>query len=413
MIILNRNIIKSSIVLFTLLLSCQQHRDESNKAIHEHEHSEGHKHTPDEHHKGHDHSAHIESDHHDNNKNELDEDGGIIIEPDKAKQLGIESIRVNEGSFTEAIKVSGEISSPPSSRRSIVAPTTGVLLLEPTVESGIKLQSGQVIGSIKGENISGGDIAESLLLDYQTAKSELDRITPLYEKGVVSKKDYNAVFTEVEKARLALGNQTTNTKGRLISPATGTLINLTAANGDYVTAGQTIGYIGDNVRLTLKADLPKRFHSKAHKITDAYIIPTCGDCEGFNVNKLNGKRVDGNISVTNNAGGILPIYFSFNNNGTIDSNGFVDVYLLLDTKKHSLSVPQSSIFEQQGEYFVYVQLDEDCYEKRAVRTGGSNGNETEIIQGLKDGENVVYKGVTFVKLAETAGMAPEGHSHSH
>ncbi len=35
----------------------------------------------------------------------------------------------------------------------------------------------------------------------------------------------------------------------------------------------------------------------------------------------------------------------------------------------------------------------------------------EIKSGLKPGDEVVTEGTTFVRLAETSGVVPEGHKH--
>lgn len=43
----------------------------------------------------------------------------------------------------------------------------------------------------------------------------------------------------------------------------------------------------------------------------------------------------------------------------------------------------------------------------------TDGRMIEIKSGLKPGDEVVTEGTVFVKLAETKGNAPEGHSHNH
>ena len=62
---------------------------------------------------------------------------------------------------------------------------------------------------------------------------------------------------------------------------------------------------------------------------------------------------------------------------------------------------------------MYVKLDDECYEKRMVKLGLSNGNEVEIVSGLTRRDEVVSRGAIIVKLAEASGAVPEGHSHNH
>ena len=51
----------------------------------------------------------------------------------------------------------------------------------------------------------------------------------------------------------------------------------------------------------------------------------------------------------------------------------------------------------------------DLYTDQSVAVVKSSG----IASGLKGGERVVTRGVTAVRLAETSGVVPEGHSHNH
>ncbi|MDD3077401.1 MAG: efflux transporter periplasmic adaptor subunit, partial [Proteiniphilum sp.] len=72
-----------------------------------------------------------------------------------------------------------------------------------------------------------------------------------------------------------------------------------------------------------------------------------------------------------------------------------------------------AITEEQGLYFVYIQLHEDAYKKQAVTMGQNDGERVQILAGLKQGDNVVVNGVYQVKLAATSSVIPEGHSHAH
>ena len=78
-----------------------------------------------------------------------------------------------------------------------------------------------------------------------------------------------------------------------------------------------------------------------------------------------------------------------------------------------MTVPNSSLVEEMGNYFVFVQLTPEFFEKREVKTGKSNGLRTEILSGLKENERIVGKGAVLVKLAQASGKldAHAGHVH--
>ena len=399
-------LILSFSLLIVLTYGCKAHseKDElSHEHGHNHEHPQSHKHDT---HEGHNHD--------DEEDEDEDEEDYIIIDEHKAEKLGITADTIRYSPINGTIKVTGEIFAPPSSRRVITASAPGIISLSTNVAPGMKLNIGQQVATISGKNLSGGDITESLRISYEAAKRELERLTPLHEKGVISTKEYNAAKTEFDKAKASLGsNRLTEGHSIVSSPGAGTLASLYVGNGDYVEAGQIIGVIGDNSLLTLRADLPKRYHSKSELIKTAFVIPPCGDCPGFIIDDYNGRRLNGDIAVNEGYSGFLPVYFTFNNPGSIEGNGYVEAYLILNENHNALAVPTEALIEQQGQWFVFVKIDEDCYEKRAVSLGEESGDRVEIKTGLSDNEVVVTKGVTFVKLAESTGVAPEGHAHSH
>ena len=91
---------------------------------------------------------------------------------------------------------------------------------------------------------------------------------------------------------------------------------------------------------------------------------------------------------------------------------FAEVWLLTRPRENVLSVPVSALTEEQGLYFVYLKLDGSCYKKQEVKLGESDGIRTEIVSGLKPGDNVVTKGVYNVKLASASNIIP-AHTHNH
>ena len=66
-----------------------------------------------------------------------------------------------------------------------------------------------------------------------------------------------------------------------------------------------------------------------------------------------------------------------------------------------------------GNYFVYVQLTPEFFEKREVKIGQTDGQRTEILSGLNGKERVVAKGAVLVKLTQATGTldAHSGHVH--
>jgi RND family efflux transporter MFP subunit len=68
-----------------------------------------------------------------------------------------------------------------------------------------------------------------------------------------------------------------------------------------------------------------------------------------------------------------------------DLSAFANV--LVDSQPDVLLVPSSAVGEQDGKHFVYVRTPKG-FEKREVKAGQSNGVQTAILEGLKEGDVV-------------------------
>lgn len=333
----------------------------------------------------------------------------IVLSPDKAKKYGVESIVINPQNFNKVIKVSGEILSAQGDSYLVVAPSSGTVKFANSISQGVKVNSGENICSITADKIVGGDSNEAALITLKAAKRELDRLTPLYQDKIVTEREYNAAKEAYDKAKLAYrpagkgGNVATTS-------ISGIITQLMVRDGEYVEAGSPIALVSKNSRLTLRADVPERYYNQIKSITSANIKTTYMD-DAIALNSLNGKLISSTNSPAMN--GYIPLFFEFDNNNQITSGSFAEIYLLGSSISNALVVPVSAITEELGSSYIFVQVDDECYDKRTVKLGETDGDNIQIIEGLKSGEKVVTKGVSFVKLAGNTSEVPEGCSHNH
>lgn len=333
--------------------------------------------------------------------------GEIVLEPEMAEMLGVSTVEVEPGDFTDAIAVSGQIINTPLSFSVVSAPTSGIVNFAQGILQGKDIKQGAVVATISSKGMSGGDANQAALVALEAAKKELDRITPLHADGIVSTKDYNAALQAYEQARAAYSQGAAS--GRAVASASGVIAQLNVQQGQFVNAGEPIASISGTKRLSLRADIPERYFSKSASIADARVVSPYSDSSVL-LSEVGGKREGEAIA---SQSGYMPIYFSFDNNGLFVPGSFVKVNLLSGKRTGVISLPLQAISEQQGAYFVYEQLDEECYRKIPVKIGANNGKRVEVLSGLSGGERIVSDGVTAVRLAETSAVAPEGHSHNH
>lgn len=360
-------------------------------------------------HEDHDHEPHA---HQPSKVADHDDEGLIVLSSEQLKTLGVEAETVVRGEFSEVVKVSGEISAMPGSEGAVAARQAGIVKLASGISAGVSVNPGRTIATVTARGMSGGDPNEAARVAYQAAKRELDRLTPLHKEGIVSTRDYNAALQRVEETRVAMGTVSGSGASAATAPVSGVIISIDVVDGQFVDAGQTIATISSNNALTLRADLPESRAAWLPGISGARFRPTYSDVV-IDVTAAGGKMVS-RPSASSASGGYIPVYFTLPKGSQEIINGtYCEVYLLGSTRQEVITVAEKAVSEQQGKYFVYVEKSPGHYEKRPVTIGLTDGERREILAGLQPGEHVVGKGMTFVKLAETSGAVPEGHSHSH
>lgn len=380
------------IPLYTIfLVSCAGSTHEEHE--HEHSHSEhAHEHKTDEgeHHHG---------------------DGAIIIQPEEANRLGIVTKAVESESLNKAVSVTGQIINIPSGQAVISASGPGIVTLSEILTLGHRLTAGQAVGRIAAQNISGGDPNAAARVALNAAKQEVDRLTPLVKEGIVTQREYNAAIAAYESAQAAYSPKAAS--GVLTSPINGIVTSVLVSTGQYVEAGTIIATLSKSDKLLLRVDLPEKFRNSLGKITDAeFRIPQSSDW--YSAKSLGG-------SITENAGinmpvaaGYIPVYFTIGNpNGAFAAGTYVEASIILSDTQEAIAVPTAALSEQYGNYFVYVKTGDHEYTKQKVTIGQTSGPLTEITSGLHPGQTIVVEGMAAVKLSESSGAVPEGHSHNH
>jgi len=353
----------------------------------------------------HNHTTKVESEEEQHNENE------IHIASSDATRFGITTDTINYQSFNEVIKVTGQILSSSGDEVTISSITPGIVKLSDNINSGAEVTRGATIAHISASNISGGDPNEADAATLKAAKRELDRITPLLADGIVTKREYNAALAAYEAAATAYSRRAAS--GTISSPISGRITDLFVKSGSFVEAGTPIATVSKNSSLTLRADLPEKYRHLLHSISGANIRGSFSN-SWISLDTLGVSRTNfaSGIDPTVNSG-YIPVYFTFKNNGMTSAGAYVEVRLLTESYSNRMVVPISALSEQQGQYFVYARINDHGYEKRPVSIGEDDGINVVIKSGINPGDEIVVTGTTMVRLAESNGVVPEGHSHNH
>lgn len=337
----------------------------------------------------------------------------IIISPEKAEAIGIMTETVQPAPFAGVIRTGGQILPAQGDERTVAATSDGIISFTGTWAEGARVGKGEPIFSILSGNIQDGDRIGRARVAYETAKAEYERASGLVGSKIIPMKEFLTIKENYENARMsyeALKPNADGTGASVEAPFEGFIKSIFVKDGDFVTLGTPLASVTQNRRLVLKADLSQRHYGMLHEITSANFSTQYSD-KAVSISSLGGRLLSvGKGSADSSY--YIPVTFEFDNRGSIVPGSFAQVWLLTSGKKNAISVPVSALTEEQGAYFVYLKLDESCYRKQEVRPGESNGARTEILSGLKPGDEVVTEGAYNVKLASASNVIP-AHTHNH
>ena len=401
----------------------QLHEEHLHETAHEaHAHEEGHRHgehDPEghEHHEHalaenrHDHAGHeagIASDNHPSDE--------IVFPAEQASRTQFEVETVTPCEFSEVIRCSGEIASPQGLTATLVAPVAGVVTyVEPNLSPATAVSPDRLLFRISSEQLASGDMVEKARIAYHQAEQNFKRIGKLYESKLVTRETYLAAEAEYLRTKSEyepLARINSETKGTEIkAPIEGYVTDLPVSSGDYVEMGQPLATLSQNRNLLLTALVSERYFPRLASIRDAsFKTPAMNDYKV--ISDLGGHKLSIGHSVAKGST-LIPVVFEFTGNGEIADGSYADVILIGTPKPEVIALPLTAITEQQGLYYVYVQLDESCYRRQEVTLGGNDGQKVEILSGVRPGDRIVTKGAINVKMAAASSAIPHGHSHSH
>lgn len=390
--------------------SCHHNHDAHDHDAIEHNHeAEGHDHEAEgEEHAGHNHEAEAAVTH-----SEEAHSDEIILPKAKAEAAGVKVNTIQPAPFQQVIKTSGQVMAAQGEESTAVATVAGVVSLRSNIVEGSTVSRGTSLANISSHNIAEGDPVQRARVAYETAKKEYERMEALRPQRIVSEKDFAQARQNYENARISYEAlaQNHSDKGQSIpSPMAGYVKNILVKEGDYVNIGQPLMSITQNRRLFLRAEVSEKYYPYLSSITSANFRTSAGS-RVYELQQLNGKLLSYGKSAGDSSY-YVPVTFEFDNKGDIIPGSFVEVYLLSSPMENVISVPRTALTEEQGIYFVYLQLDEEGYLKQEVTIGADNGQSVQILTGVKAGDRVVTEGAYQVRLASASNAIP-AHSHEH
>lgn len=362
-------------------------------------------------------------------------EGEIIFSIEQQKLVEFAVSAAKNRQMHPSLKATGTLQASPGGQSMITAPVTGYLAIEelsfPSFGDPVKKGDAliKIVPRLEGEV----DPASLNLQvrrsksNHQLATKELNRLESLYRQGIVPERRVQEAQKEEQVARAELESAQDRLKQfnarpekmadydkalAITSPIDGILDGVYVSPGAYLQEGDALLHVVNTQTLRLEIRIPEADIASLVNPRGAWFTVD-GYKDSFHIDLSRGDRLVASGNIIDPKNRTVPLVFEFPNiNNKLRIGMFARVHVIVDKALDAIAIPASAIQEHNGMDVVYVQLHDDAFERRVIKTGIRDGAFVQVADGMKPGEKVVTKGAYLIQLA-ASGPQEAGHGHAH
>ena len=266
-----------------------------------------------------------------------------------------------------------------------IAPQSGGRIISIKAEVGDFVEKGQVLARMDKAQL------EQAELQLNNLKSEYDRAKALYEKGGVSKSDFETIELQYKVANTTYENLLTNTI--LKSPLNGVVSARNYDEGDMYTMSAPLYVVQQINPIKAFVAVSEKNYSLLKKGIEVEFTP-----EALNGKTYVGKvtRIHPTVDATTHT---IVAEVTIDNPKFELRPGMYSSARVIFSKGDAIVVPDTAVLKQQGSGVrtVYVLKADGTVELRIVEVGRHIGSEYVILSGVQAGEKVVVSGQSLLR----------------
>ena len=342
----------------------------------------------------------------------------VALPDEVVEQAGIVTVPVERRTLAPTVRLPGEITADPDRQASVAARIDGTIETI-RVQPGDAVAKGDVLASVRAPSLQSLRAAEaSLKAKAASARANAERLAALVEKRMASQQEALAAKAEAEsleaearaaRERLrALGVSGSKRRSILFdvsSPIDGIVLERDVVVGAPVdsetvvariAATDEVWFIGhvferDVSRVEVGRFATVRLNAYADRVFEGTVEYVSHQVDP------GARTLSARIPLTNADGHLrLGLY------------GTAHVVAVGEQGAPVLTVPVSAVSQMLGEPVVFVRHDDGHFEVHQVVLGDSDTKHTEVVHGLREGEEVVSEGGFSVKSALLRDSFAEG-----
>lgn len=283
----------------------------------------------------------------------------------------------------------------------VITPEYNGILTNIYVKEGQNVRKGQILGKIDDGGLS-QQVAQ-LEIQAELAKTTFERQKRLWDQQIGSEIQYlQAKSTYEAQSRAVAQLQQQIAKTVIRAPFSGTIDDVITEQGSVVAAGQSqIMRIVNLDHMYIETDVPENYITNVSKGKSVEVeFPILGKTistkirqAGDFINPSN-RTFKVEVGIPSKESGVKP-----NLTARLKINDY--------TNENAVLIPQSIISENaDGEQYVYLVSDKKANEegvakKIIIKTGKTQGDVIEVLDGLENGAEIISEGARTVEDGQT------------
>lgn len=309
--------------------------------------------------------------------------GGSGEQVVEERKVPVETVKAEKGSLVKLVVLSGTAEADVSV--SVVPEIMSSQQINGVAVSvGDRVQEGDVLISLDRE--AAAIQLSTAQVSFDDAARNLERNKALYEAGAVSKSVFEQVSMAYTMAENSLHSAQLSYDNSLVTaPVGGTVTAVNAETGNLASPGVPLAVIEniDNLEIGIAVnEMLVNSISEGQEVN--ILIPA--------VQKTFSGRIE---SISPSMTLSLKAYaaeISFANEENVVKPGmYGEVEIVTEAGEDVLVVPAQAVLTLDGEEEIYI-VEDGVAVRRDVKTGLSDGHKTEIVSGLAEGEEVIFRG---------------------
>ncbi|MGD2037583.1 MAG: efflux RND transporter periplasmic adaptor subunit, partial [Desulfobacterales bacterium] len=343
----------------------------------------------------------------------------IRIDPITIQNMGVRTGRVERKTLVKDIRTVGNITYDETRIYAVNTKFSGWIEKLYVDFVGEEVKKGQPLFDIYSPELVTAQEEYLLALEHYNRLSEASypRVRQV-AKGLLKASRTRLQYWDLTNEQIAqIGNSGKVRKTLTVySPATGVVTKKTAFEGHFVKEGEIQYEIVNLATVWVDVDVYE------------YELPWVkkGMPAEMELSYIPGKRFEGKVLFiypyleTKTRTAKLRLEFA-NPGNTLKPGMYADVFLKSTVAKNTLVVPQEAVIFSGTRRIAYVSLGEGKFQPREIKLGlEGNANEYQVLDGLKEGEEVVLSAQFMLdsesrlqeaiqKMLELRKRAPGGH----